>query len=56
MRPEGRDEGAVVVSSLDKGRILQAVKMTAAQLKKLGPCGVPNSYNVDQVSWTVAES
>jgi UDP-N-acetylglucosamine 2-epimerase (non-hydrolysing) len=29
--------------------------MTAAQFKKLGPCRVPNDYNVDQVSWTVAK-
>ena len=54
-RPEGMDEGAVIMSGLDKGRILQAVEMTAAQFKKLGPCRVPNDYNVDQVSWTVAK-
>jgi UDP-N-acetylglucosamine 2-epimerase (non-hydrolysing) len=54
-RPEGMDEGAVIMSGLDQGRILQAVAMTAAQFKKLGPCRVPNDYNVDQVSWTVAK-
>ena len=54
-RPEGMDEGAVIMSGLDQGRILQAVEMTAAQFKKWGPCRVPNDYNVDQVSWTVAK-
>jgi UDP-N-acetylglucosamine 2-epimerase len=54
-RPEGMDEGAVIMSGLDPGRILQAVEMTAAQFKKLGPCRVPNDYNADQVSWKVAK-
>ena len=54
-RPEGMDVGAVIMSGLDPGRILQAVAMTAVQFKKLGPCRVPNDYNVDQVSWTVAK-
>ena len=54
-RPEGMDEGAVIMSGLDQGRILQAVEMTAAQFKKWGPCRVPNDYNVDQVSWKVAK-
>jgi len=54
-RPEGMDEGAVIMSGLDPGRILQAVEMTAAQFKKWGPCRVPHDYNVDQVSWTVAK-
>jgi UDP-N-acetylglucosamine 2-epimerase (non-hydrolysing) len=54
-RPEGMDEGVVIMSDLDQGRILQAVAMTTAQFKKLGPCRVPNDYNVDQVSWKVAK-
>jgi UDP-N-acetylglucosamine 2-epimerase (non-hydrolysing) len=54
-RPEGMDEGAVIMSGLDPGRILQAVKMTLAQFKIMGPCRVPNDYNVDQVSWKVAK-
>jgi UDP-N-acetylglucosamine 2-epimerase len=54
-RPEGMDEGAVIMSGLGKDRILQAVEMTVAQFKTLGPCRLPNDYNVDQVSWKVAK-
>jgi UDP-N-acetylglucosamine 2-epimerase (non-hydrolysing) len=55
-RPEGMDEGAVIMSGLEKERILQAVEMTVAQFKQMGPCRVPPDYNVDQVSWKVAKA
>ena len=54
-RPEGMDEGAVIMSGLRPERILQAVEMTVAQFKQLGPCRLPDDYNVDQVSWKVAK-
>jgi UDP-N-acetylglucosamine 2-epimerase (non-hydrolysing) len=54
-RPEGMDEGAVVMSGLKSRRILQAVEMTLAQFKSFGPCRLPDDYNVAQVSWKVAK-
>ena len=54
-RPEGMDEGAVVMTGLEKERILQAVAMTLAQFKAMGPCKIPADYKVDQVSWKVAK-
>jgi UDP-N-acetylglucosamine 2-epimerase len=54
-RPEAMDEGVVVMSGLRKTRILQAVKMTVAQFKDIGPCRLPVDYDVDQVSWKVAK-
>lgn len=54
-RPEGMDEGVVVMSGLSKERILQAVGMTAAQFKHLGPGRLPADYDVEQVSWKVAK-
>jgi UDP-N-acetylglucosamine 2-epimerase (non-hydrolysing) len=54
-RPEGMDEGAVIMSGVSKERILQAVEMTLAQFRALGPCRIPADYNVDQVSWKVAK-
>jgi UDP-N-acetylglucosamine 2-epimerase (non-hydrolysing) len=54
-RPEGMDEGAVLMTGLRKERILQAVEMTVRQFETLGPCRIPVDYNVDQVSWTVAK-
>jgi UDP-N-acetylglucosamine 2-epimerase len=54
-RPEGMDEGAVVMTGLSKERILQAIKLTLAQFKKMGPGRIPADYSVDQVSWKVAK-
>jgi UDP-N-acetylglucosamine 2-epimerase (non-hydrolysing) len=54
-RPEGMDEGAVIMTGLGAERILQAVEMTLAQFRALGPCRLPADYNVDQVSWKVAK-
>jgi UDP-N-acetylglucosamine 2-epimerase (non-hydrolysing) len=54
-RPEGMDEGAVIMSGVSKERILQAVEMTLAQFRAMGPCRIPADYNVDQVSWKVAK-
>lgn len=54
-RPEGMDEGAVIMSGLEPTRILQAVEMTCELFNKFGPCRIPMDYNVDQVSWKVAK-
>ncbi len=54
-RPEGMDEGVVIMSGLARSRILQAVAMTVAQFKKRGSCGLPPDYDVEQVSWKVAK-
>jgi UDP-N-acetylglucosamine 2-epimerase (non-hydrolysing) len=55
-RPEGMDEGVVIMSGLEKERILQAVEMTVAQFKEMGTCRIPPDYNVDRVSWKVAKA
>lgn len=54
-RPEGMDEGAVVMTGLCPLRILQAVEMTRRQFETHGPCRRPFDYDVDQVSWKVAK-
>jgi UDP-N-acetylglucosamine 2-epimerase (non-hydrolysing) len=54
-RPEGMDEGAVIMSGLTPERILQAVALTTTQFKEVGPCRLPADYNVDRVSWKVAK-
>jgi UDP-N-acetylglucosamine 2-epimerase (non-hydrolysing) len=54
-RPEGMDEGAVVMSGLGAARILQAVEMTRRQFDQAGPCRIPADYDVDNVSWKVAK-
>jgi UDP-N-acetylglucosamine 2-epimerase (non-hydrolysing) len=54
-RPEGMDEGAVVMSGLGRERILQAVEMTLAQFQQRGGCRMPDDYRATQVSWKVAK-
>ena len=54
-RPEGMDEGAVILSGLSPDRILQAVEMTRAQFKAIGSCRLPDDYEAEQVSWKVAK-
>jgi UDP-N-acetylglucosamine 2-epimerase len=54
-RPEGMDEGAVIMTGLNPERILQAVEMTRAQFTAMGPCRIPMDYDVGQVSWKVAK-
>ena len=54
-RPEGMDEGAVIMTGVSEKRILQAVEMTISQFLQFGPCRMPLDYNVNQVSWKVAK-
>jgi len=54
-RPEGMDEGAVIMTGLSPERIGQAVEMTRSQFKAMGPCRLPPDYNADNVSWKVAK-
>jgi UDP-N-acetylglucosamine 2-epimerase (non-hydrolysing) len=54
-RPEGMDEGAVIMTGLSQERILQAVEMTRAHFERVGPCRIPDDYRADGVSWKVAK-
>lgn len=54
-RPEGMDEGVLVMSGLNPERILQAVAVAVAQREAGITPMVPPDYDVDQVSWKVAK-
>jgi len=54
-RPEGMDEGVVVMSGLRPERILQSVEMTRHQFDRFGPARLPDDYDVPNVSWKVAK-
>lgn len=54
-RPEGMDEGVVVMTGLDRDRILQAVELTRRQYETIGPSLVPEDYRAPRVSWKVAK-
>jgi UDP-N-acetylglucosamine 2-epimerase (non-hydrolysing) len=55
-RPEGVDEGAVIMTGVCRERIMQAVELTIRQFETFGPCRIPADYNIDQVSWTVTKA
>lgn len=54
-RPEGMDEGVVVMSGLRSERILQSVDLTRHQFDHFGPARLPADYDVPNVSWKVAK-
>jgi len=53
-RPEGMDEGVLIMSGVDPRRILHAVEVTAARFRSRGPSSIPADYDVSEVSWKVA--
>lgn len=54
-RPEGMDEGAVIMTGFRSQRILEAVEFTRAQFAHIGPCRIPEDYNIPQISWKVVK-
>jgi UDP-N-acetylglucosamine 2-epimerase (non-hydrolysing) len=50
-RPEGMDEGTVIMSGIERSRVLEAVNIMLEQFKQ-NPTGIRiiNDYNVDNVS------
>lgn len=54
-RPEGMDEGCVVMSGLNTKRILDAIELTVLQFNQYGPSRLIDDYAADQVSWKVAK-
>ncbi|WP_333688612.1 non-hydrolyzing UDP-N-acetylglucosamine 2-epimerase [Methylococcus capsulatus] len=54
-RPEGMDEGTVVLCDLIPDRVIEAVGVAIAQLAHYGPPRTVDDYQVDQVSWKVAK-
>jgi len=53
-RPEGMDEGSVVMSGLEKNRILESVNMVTKQFESGKTPRIVNDYNVDNVSLKVS--
>jgi len=54
-RPEGMDEGTVIMSGLKPERILDAVKITIDQYKNEKPFKIVKDYDVDNVSKKVVK-
>jgi UDP-N-acetylglucosamine 2-epimerase len=54
-RPEGMDEGTVILTGLDSTRILQAIGLAVKQVEQFGASRLVKDYDVPQVSWKVAK-
>jgi len=54
-RPEGMDEGVLIMSGLDAEHILASIEVAVKQVQQIGPARIPQDYDVDQVSWKIAK-
>jgi UDP-N-acetylglucosamine 2-epimerase (non-hydrolysing) len=54
-RPEGMDEGVIIMSGLDLQRILDSIEVVVKQIATVGPARIPQDYDVDQLSWKIAK-
>ena len=53
-RPEGMDEGSVIMSGLKKSRIIESVKMVTKQFESGNTPKIVKDYDVDNVSLKVS--
>jgi len=49
-RPEGMDEGTLIMSGLNKDRIIESIEIVTSQHSKNRPMKLVNDYDVDNVS------
>ena len=49
-RPEGMDEGTLIMSGLNKDRVIEAIEIVTKQYSKKRPMKVVKDYDVDNVS------
>jgi UDP-N-acetylglucosamine 2-epimerase (non-hydrolysing) len=49
-RPEGNDEGTLIICGYEKDRVLKAVEVAVSQFENNGPMGMVGDYNTDNVS------
>ena len=54
-RPEGMDEGTVILTGVRSERILESIAVAVRQIEQSGPSRIVAHYDVPQVSWKVAK-
>ena len=54
-RPEGMDNGVVVMSGVGRERLLDAIELTIRQFETSGPPMLPDDYSALDVSWKVCK-
>lgn len=54
-RPEGMDEGTVIMAGVHPDDILNAVEVTTTQFLNFGPSRIIPEYDIPQISWKVVK-
>ncbi len=54
-RPEGMDEGTVMMAGVQARSVLDSIELTIKQFQKNGASRIVPDYDVSQVSWKVAK-
>jgi UDP-N-acetylglucosamine 2-epimerase len=54
-RPEGMDEGTVIMAGVNTQSVLDSIELTINQFEKNGASKIVSDYDVSQVSWKVAK-
>lgn len=54
-RPEGVDEGTVIMAGVSPDHIIKAIELTVKQFQNWGKMKIVPDYDVPQVSWKVAK-
>ena len=54
-RPEGMDEGVVIMAGVQTKSILDSIELTVKQLQNYGVSKIVSDYDVLQISWKVAK-
>tara|TARA_B100000315_G_C14544235_1_gene572439 strand:+ start:534 stop:1670 length:1137 start_codon:yes stop_codon:yes gene_type:complete len=54
-RPEGMDEGVIIMTGLNLQHILDSIEVVVKQFQVFGPARIPQDYDVDQLSWKIVK-
>jgi UDP-N-acetylglucosamine 2-epimerase len=54
-RPEGMDEGVIIMSGLKLSHILNSIDVVVKQVETIGVPQIPKDYNVHQLSWKIVK-
>jgi UDP-N-acetylglucosamine 2-epimerase (non-hydrolysing) len=54
-RPEGMDEGVIIMTGFNPQHILNSIEVAVKQCQVFGPARIPQDYDVNQLSWKIVK-